>query len=421
MYETEEQKERVILIGVDEGSGIMSMKDSLEELRLLVDTQGAQVLGEMVQNLERAHTKHYFGKGKLEELKELIESTGATGIIADDELSSSQQRNMEQILDTKVMDRTMLILDIFARHAQTAEGKLQVELAQYRYNLTHLIGAGRDMSRLGGGIGTRGPGEKKLEQDRRKIRERLTELTAELKEIEIRRKVQREKREKNHIPIMALVGYTNAGKSSLMNALTQAGVLAENKLFATLDTVTRRIKLPNGSEGLLTDTVGFIQKLPHGLVKAFKATLDELRYADILIHVVDSSSPTRDEQMKAVYKTLEELDSTGKPIITVFNKVDLQPEYPLPIDKQATRVISVSAKTGQGTDELAAIMEEELSKFKRTIRVIVPYNQGHLINQVHKTCEILKSEHRENGYYLEINATDEIFNKLKSFAETVSQ
>ncbi len=420
MYETEEQKERVILIGVDDGSGIMTMQDSLNELRQLVDTQGAEVLGEMVQNLERAHTKHYFGKGKLEELKELIESTGATGVIADDELSSSQQRNMEKMLETKVMDRTMLILDIFARHAQTAEGKLQVELAQYRYNLTHLIGAGQEMSRLGGGIGTRGPGEKKLEQDRRKIRERLTELTDELKELEIRRKVQREKREKNRIPIMALVGYTNAGKSSLMNTLTQAGVLAENKLFATLDTVTRRIKLPNGTEGLLTDTVGFIQKLPHGLVKAFKATLDELRYADILIHVVDSSSPTRDEQMKAVYRTLEELDSTGKPIITVFNKIDLQPEYPLPLDKQATRTISVSAHTGQGTEELAAVMEEELSKFKRTIRVIVPYNQGNLINQVHKTCEILKSEHREEGYYLEINATDEIFNKLKTFEETAA-
>ncbi len=415
MYQTEEQNERVILVGVDDGSSIMSMKDSLDELKLLAKTQNVEVLGQLQQNLEHVHKKHYLGKGKLEELRELIEETNATGIITDDELTSSQHRNMEQILQTKVMDRTMLILDIFASHAKTAEGKLQVELAQYRYNLTHLVGEGLGLSRLGGGIGTRGPGEKKLEHDRRKIRERITELTAQLREIETHRQVQREKREKKHIPVMALIGYTNSGKSTLMNKLTDANVLAENKLFATLDTVTRRIKLPNGTESLLTDTVGFIQKLPHGLIKAFKATLDELRYADILIHVVDSSAYTREEQIKAVYQTLEELKATGKPIITVYNKKDLQTEQPLPLDNYATQVVAVSALRGDGLDELLNIMEQELSKFRRCIKVVVPYNQGNLINQVHQTCEILKAEHTESGYYLELNATDELYNKLKNF------
>ncbi len=301
MYNTGEEKEKVILIGIDYDNNGYDAESCLDELYDLAKTAGADCVGRMIQKREGIHKAHYFGKGKLEELKAYIKETGATGIICDDELTANQMKNMEKILETKIMNRTLLILDIFAARAHSAEGKVQVELAQLKYSLSHLTGQGASLSRLGGGIGTRGPGEKKLETDRRNISDRISELNRELKEIEKHRKVLREKRMKNKIPVIALAGYTNAGKSTLMNSITNAGVLEEDKLFATLDTTTRKVKLPSGAEYLFTDTVGFIQKLPHNLIKAFKSTLEEDKYPDISLHLVDSSIISRYQNIKVVY------------------------------------------------------------------------------------------------------------------------
>ena len=325
-------------------------------------------------------------------------------------------KNMEQILGTKIMNRTLLILDIFASRAHSAEGKVQVELAQLKYNLSHLAGQGRDLSRLGGGIGTRGPGEKKLETDRRNIADRIAELNRELKEIEKHRQVLREKRMKNKIPVIALAGYTNAGKSTLMNTLTDAGVLAENKLFATLDTTTRKVKLPSGAEYLFTDTVGFIQKLPHHLIKAFKATLEEVKYADVILHIVDSSNQAREQHMKVVYETLKELGCDEKPVITVFNKIDKEEvEMPLPNDLHCLEKVAISAKKEKGIEELLQKTEEVIKSTKKSISVLIPYDKGALVNYIHGNCEIVSSDNTETGFYFEIYADDEVYNRLKEF------
>ncbi|MBR0104521.1 MAG: GTPase HflX, partial [Firmicutes bacterium] len=334
LHSTEELKERVILVGVDKGSGDMEEEACLEELAQLVDTAGAEVVGQLIQKRDSFNGAHYVGKGKIEEIKYMIDAFDATGIICDDELSPNQLKNLEKLLDTKVMDRTMLILDIFAGRAVSREGKIQVELAQLKYRLSRLAGIGTSLSRLGGGIGTRGPGEKKLETDRRYIKERISELKKDLKDAQAHRELLRNRRKKN-FACLSLIGYTNAGKSTILNTLTDAGVLAEDKLFATLDPTTRLVKLPAGTEILLTDTVGFIQKLPHQLIEAFKATLEELVFADYLIHVVDASNPHRDEQMEVVYKTIRDLKCEHIPVITVFNKCDLEVARPLPRDKNA--------------------------------------------------------------------------------------
>ena len=304
LYDVEKPAERVILIAVDEEG--RSDDDCLNELEELAETAGAVTVGRLIQRRERRHPGHYIGKGKAEELKMMVSAFDATGIIADDELSPAQMRNLEDMLDTKVMDRTMVILDIFAARALSNEGKIQVELAQLKYRLTRLTGQGTALSRLGGGIGTRGPGEKKLETDRRYIKERIAELDSQLKDIETHRELLRSGRKDKGIINVALVGYTNAGKSTLLNRLTDAGVLAEDKLFATLDTTARSLKLPGGTSVMLTDTVGFIRKLPHHLVQAFRATLEEMKYADILLHVLDASNPERAEQMSTVYATLKD-------------------------------------------------------------------------------------------------------------------
>lgn len=415
MYNTEEEAEKVILVGIDCDNNEFDAESCLDELEELAKTAGAICVGKMIQKREGVHKAHYLGKGKLEELKNYIQEVNATGIICDDELTANQMKNMEKILETKIMNRTLLILDIFASRAYSAEGKVQVELAQLKYSLSHLVGQGKNLSRLGGGIGTRGPGEKKLETDRRNISDRISELNRELKEIEKHRQVLREKRIKSKVPVIALAGYTNAGKSTLMNTLTNAGVLAEDKLFATLDTTTRKVKLSSGAEYLFTDTVGFIQKLPHHLIKAFKATLEEVKYADVILHIVDASNPAREQQMKTVYETLEDLGCGEKPVITVFNKTDREVELPLPKDSRSMESVSISAKYNKGTENLLEKVEEIIKSFKKLISVVIPYDKGALINFIHGNCEIIKSENSAEGFCFELYADNEAFNRLKEF------
>lgn len=414
LYDTSQAVEKVILVAVDMENPDFDVDSCLDELEELAQTAGAVTVGRMVQRREGVHRAHYLGKGKLDELKAYIEMQEATGIICDDELTPAQIRNMQNILQTKVMDRTLLILDIFASRASSAEGKVQVELAQLRYNLTHLTGQGKSLSRQGGGIGTRGPGEKKLETDRRIIADRISELNRELKDIERHREVMREKRLKSKIPVAALVGYTNAGKSTLMNHITGAGVLAEDKLFATLDTTTRCVETEGGISLLFTDTVGFIQKLPHGLVKAFRATLEEVSYADILVHVVDASNPAREEQMKVVYNTLKDLKCEDKPVVTVYNKTDLPVEMPLPRDNTARYKMPISAKNGLGVDKLIDTVQTIAKEFKKSIKVLVPYDKGAVLGIVH-SCEVTVNENRDNGYYFELYADEEAENRLREF------
>lgn len=416
LYETEKETERVILVGVDTGDGEFDTESCLDELGELAKTAGAEVAGRLIQKREAINRATYLGKGKIEELKNYIDMVDATGIICDDELSQNQIRNLENALDTKVMDRTLVILDIFAGRASSAEGKVQVELAQLKYKLAHLTGRGKEMSRLGGGIGTRGPGEKKLETDRRNIADRISDLNRELKEIERHRSVLREKRTETGVPVIALVGYTNAGKSTLLNTLTGAGVLAEDKLFATLDTTTRAVETESGAKYLFTDTVGFIQKLPHNLIKAFRATLEEAKYADILVHVVDASNKKRNEQMNTVYRTLKELGANNKPVVTVYNKIDREEvEKPLFKDKMALETISISAKKGINTDMLIEKTEEIIKSFKKSIKVLIPYDMGQLLSIIHGNCEITKSENRAEGYYFELYADEETENRLKKY------
>jgi len=413
LYDTEKTIEKIILVGVVDTT---DNELSLNELEELAITAGCIVADRLVQKRGGIHRGHYIGKGKIEELKSLIDLTEATGIICDDELTSTQLKNMAEMLDTKVMDRTLIILDIFAKHARSAEGKVQVELAQLKYNLSHLAGLGKSLSRLGAGIGTRGPGEKKLELDRRNIRNRISELSGELQDIEKHRKILRDNRLKNNTPIVSIVGYTNAGKSSIMNALTNANVLAENKLFATLDTTTRKYSLPNEGENiLLTDTVGFIQKLPTNLIKAFKSTLEELKYADILIHVVDISNPHHEEHMSVVYSTISDLGCIDKPIITVLNKIDLCDSIENLSDPYAKNVIQVSAKSGENMETLPLAIDSILKTFKSHISMLIPFEEGKLLNMIYDSAKILTKEYKDNGVYMEAYVSDEILNRVNKY------
>jgi len=413
--ETQRPEERVVLTGIENERGAMSAEDCLDELAQLVITSGGSVAGRLIQNREAAHPGHYLGKGKLDELKELVTHTGATGVVCDDELSGNQLRKMEEILETKIMDRTMVILDIFAECARSAEGKAQVELAQLNYRASRLAGLGKSLSRLGGGIGTRGPGETKLETDRRHIRGRIAQLGSELDEIEKQRGVQRARREKNNAGVVSMVGYTNAGKSSIMNLLTGAGVFESPRLFATLDTATRRLTLPGGSEALFSDTVGFIGKLPHHLVKAFRATLEELKYADILVHVVDSASKNRAEQMKVVRDTLKELGCVNKPVITALNKIDIAEDNGGPEDAGAVRTVRMSALTGEGAEELLTALEEAFQSLRNRVRVLLPYDQGRLLDLLHKNAEILSEEHTGGGTLVEAYVDSELAGRLGKY------
>ncbi len=403
--------EKVILVGLQSDTGY-DAGASLDELEELAKTAGAETVGRVIQAREYMHPTTYVGTGKLEEIKNLADEIGATGIICDDELSPSQMNNMEKYLDIKVMDRTVLILDIFASRARTAEGKIQVELAQLRYSLTRLAGYGKSMSRLGGGIGTRGPGESKLESDRRVVRNRVSKLKAELNEVVKHRDVTRLQRERKNTTVVAIVGYTNAGKSTLLNKLTNASVLSEDKLFATLDPTTRNLKIGSGEEILLTDTVGFINKLPHHLVDAFKSTLEEAKYADIIVHVVDSSNPNAFMQMEVVYDTLKSLKIEGKPVVTLFNKCDsLITEHGLK-DLNASYSMNISAITGAGIPEFLETLEKILLEEKEYIEKVFDFSEAGKIQLIRKHGQLLSEEYREDGVYVTAYLPKEILGRL---------
>lgn len=397
---TQDIIEKVILVGVqlDNGENEESLLDELEEL---VKTAGGIVVGRIIQSREQFHPATYIGKGKLDEIRVLIDELDATGIVCDDELSPAQLKNLEDELNTKVMDRTMVILDIFAARANTSEGKIQVEMAQLKYRMTRLSGFGKALSRLGGGIGTRGPGEKKIETDRRIIRERISRLSVQLKEIEQHRQTIRKKRKNISTPIAAIVGYTNAGKSTLLNKLTDAGVLSEDKLFATLDPTTRALIIPDGEKVLLTDTVGFIRKLPHHLIEAFKSTLQEAKFADIIIHVVDSSNPDMDKHIKTVYEILESLEVGDKPIITLYNKSDLVQSNICGIDPKAKQTIKISAKTGEGLESFLKELQNIIRDGSQKIEQLFAYADAGKIQLIREYGKVLKEEYREDGIYIE--------------------
>lgn len=411
VFEVEEIEEKVILVGVSEQDGD-DAEDSVAELAELVKTAGATVVGTLIQKRETIHPGLYVGTGKVTEIAELVAATGATGIVCDDELSPAQLKNLEEALDAKVMDRTLIILDIFAARATTSEGKIQVELAQLKYRLSRLTGLGRSMSRLGGGIGTRGPGEKKLEMDRRLIKDRIAQLNRELKEVRMHREVTRAKRQKNQMPVVAIVGYTNAGKSTLLNRLTDAGVLEEDKLFATLDPTTRVLELPGRQEILLTDTVGFIRKLPHHLIEAFKSTLEEAKYADYILHVVDASNPQREKQMHIVYETLYNLDIREKTVITLFNKQDAVTSQEPLRDFKADHTLNISAKEGMGLDELKELLSELLRENKVLIERTIAYADAGIIQSIRKQGELLEEDYRPEGIYIKAYVPLELYGRI---------
>ena len=404
-----EIEERVILVGVQVGDE--DTQQSLDELEELADTAGAITAGKIIQSREAVHPGTYIGKGKIEEVHSLMLAVDATGIICDDELSPAQMNNLEHELECKVMDRTLLILDIFAKHATTSEGKIQVELAQLRYRSARLVGLRTSLSRLGGGIGTRGPGEKKLETDRRLIRKRITALKEELSQVERHRELLRTGRSRGNLKTAAIVGYTNAGKSTLLNALTGSQVLSQDKLFATLDPTTRSLTLEDGQQLLLTDTVGFIRKLPHNLVEAFKSTLEEAKYADYSIHVADVSNPQVELQMHVVYDTLRELGADGKKTITVFNKQDVAGDVTVR-DLRADYTVKTSAKTGEGLQELQELLGKLISEELLYVERVFPYQEAGKIQLIRENGQLLSEEYTENGIHVKARVPKEIYHKV---------
>lgn len=411
LIEIGEQQERVILFAASTNDSD-DTEESVEELKELVKTAGAETVGTVIQNRENIHPGTYLGKGKIQELKEMVWESGATGVVCDDELSPAQLKNLEDALDTKVMDRTMIILDIFAARAKTREGKIQVELAQLRYRAVRLVGLRNSLSRLGGGIGTRGPGETKLEVDRRRIHERISQLKSELQDVERHRDVVRKQREQSGTLTAAIVGYTNAGKSTLLNKLTGAGILAEDKLFATLDPTTRALVRPGGEKVLLTDTVGFIRKLPHHLVEAFKSTLEEARYCDVILHVVDCSNPQMDMQMHVVYETLRRLDIKDKEIITVFNKVDRPDADTACRDMSADYKVRLSAKTGEGIGELLDLFAVILRNRRIYFEKVFAYKNAGRIQTIRKSGQLLSEEYQDDGIHVKAYVPVELFEEL---------
>lgn len=411
LIEIGEQQERVILFAASTNDSD-DTEESVEELKELVKTAGAETVGTVIQNRENIHPGTYLGKGKIQELKEMVWESGATGVVCDDELSPAQLKNLEDALDTKVMDRTMIILDIFAARAKTREGKIQVELAQLRYRAVRLVGLRNSLSRLGGGIGTRGPGETKLEVDRRRIHERISQLKSELQDVERHRDVVRKQREQSGTLTAAIVGYTNAGKSTLLNKLTGAGILAEDKLFATLDPTTRALVLPGGEKVLLTDTVGFIRKLSHHLVEAFKSTLEEARYCDVILHVVDCSNPQMDMQMHVVYETLRRLDIKDKEIITVFNKVDRPDADTACRDMSADYKVRLSAKTGEGIGELLDLFAVILRNRRIYFEKVFAYKNAGRIQTIRKSGQLLSEEYQDDGIHVKAYVPVELFEEL---------
>jgi len=407
-FENKEIKESVLLVGISTGAQDDG-EASLNELAQLVKTAGAESVGFMFQNRESAHPATYLGKGKIDEVKWKLWETEATGIVCDDELSPAQLRNLEEALDTKVMDRTMVILDIFAARANTKEGKIQVELAQLKFRAVRLVGMRNSLSRLGGGIGTRGPGETKLESDRRLIHQRIGQLKTELEDVKRHRQIARQQRVKSQIPVVAIVGYTNAGKSTLLNKLTDANILAEDKLFATLDPTTRNLKLPGGQELLLTDTVGFIRKLPHQLVEAFKSTLEEAKYSDIILHVVDCSNPWMEMQMYVVYDTLRQLAIQDKVMVTVFNKIDQIQEDVILRDFSSDYQVKLSARTGEGLSELKEVLESILKSRRVYLEKVFSYQDAGKIQAIRKSGQLLSEEYTSEGIEVKAYVPAEMF------------
>lgn len=399
MHDTAQREERIILVGVAT-SDQDDTEQSLDELEELGQTAGAVTLAKIIQNREKIHPGTYIGKGKIDEVKELVIEHEADCVVCDDELTPAQYNNLQDALGVKVIDRTVMILDIFAKRASTSEGKLQVELAQLRYRASHLVGGRSELSRLGGGIGTRGPGEQKLEMDRRLIRERITLVRKELDQVQKSREVTRKKRQENPVPVVAIVGYTNAGKSTLLNHLTGAGILAEDKLFATLDPTTRKLELENGEEMLFTDTVGFIRKLPHHLIQAFRSTLEEAKYADAILHVVDCSNPDMDSQIYTVYDTLNKLEVGDKPIVTAFNKIDRYESEESLKDLRADKTVRISAKHGKGIEEMLQCVSDVLKTNKILLEKVFSYDEGDKPNLLRKYGQVLEEEYQNDGIFM---------------------
>lgn len=391
----EDGDERAVLVGIEN-------EEALEELRELLKTAGGRELSRIVQSRDKKDNAYFIGKGKLKELSLLVQTVDANLVVFDEELSGAQIRNLEETLGVKVIDRTQLILDIFAQRAKSREGKLQVELAQLKYAMPRLIGLGEQMSRTGGGIGTRGPGEKKLEVDRRRIRDRVNDLQNEIKEMKKQRSIQRVSRDANNVFQACLVGYTNAGKSTLLNSLADADIYAMDQLFATLDPTTRKVLLESGKEILVTDTVGFIKKLPHELVEAFKSTLEEVLYADLLIHVVDGSNKDYDKQIAVVLEVLKELGAENKEMVTVINKVDkIRDVSAIHVEtREEMPVVYISASNKTGLDELMKEIDKVAARRWRIAELLVPYTEGAISSMIHNNCRVLEEEYREQGIYV---------------------
>ncbi len=414
MYQEEERKERVILAGVHTGSrDVLSdtTDESIDELGELVKTAGGEVICVLVQNKSDIESGTYMGEGKLFELKEAVDNMQADMVVFDDELSPIQLRNITDLLGVKVLDRSMLILDIFAMRAKTGEGKLQVELAQLKYRLPRLRGMGASMSRTGGGIGTRGPGETRLETDRRHIHRRITSLEAELREMKKHRELIRTRRKKDGVITAALVGYTNAGKSTLLNALTDANVFAEDKLFATLDPTSRAIVLDDNRRILLVDTVGFIRKLPHHLIEAFKSTLEEAVVADVLIHVIDASSDTADHNIEVVESVLSDIGADNKPIIGAYNKCDIDKK----LSPKYSDSVYISAKHKKNLDKLVDVLGDVAPGKKQKITVNIPYSEGALVNELHENQKVISEEYTADGTLMEILCDEIMYSVLKKY------
>jgi GTP-binding protein HflX len=415
MNSTKQQEERVILVAaVKKTHDEREVLESIDELEELVETAGGCVLEKVIQKLDSISATHYIGSGKIEELKELIHHYEATGIVCDDELTPMQMKNLSDLLNTKVMDRTMVILDIFAKHSRSKEGNIQVEMAQLRYRYSRLTGYGEMLSRQGGGIGSKGAGEKKLELDKRHIRTRIEQLKQELEEIQKHRNLIRSRRDKNSIPIVAIVGYTNAGKSTLLNSLTGSEVYVKDQLFATVDPTTRAATLPSGTEIMLTDTVGFIRKLPHHLIKAFYSTLEEAKYADIILHVMDVSSPHLMTHQKVVYDTLEKLDISDIPIIAVYNKIDKVSDI-YPKDQVANYEVAVSAKSKINTDTLLKTIEDIIYNNMLAFTVLIPYAKSELIAYCHENGERIEEQYENEGVFIKGYIPKKYHYKIESY------